>query len=115
MIAGGSTSRHLPAIGQLLEVAEQLVGDQLVELFAGVELHGGRRIAADDAVDAGRARVLAAGDRGVDPGAAGRVNWSANTFTAADSPPEVHQCRTSAFISWAAARVAVYRAGPPPT
>ena len=27
------------------------------------------------------------------------VNCSANTFTAADSPPEVHQWITSAFIS----------------
>ena len=27
------------------------------------------------------------------------VNWSANTFTAAASPPEVHQWMTSAFIS----------------
>src|SRR5437762_12067048 len=29
------------------------------------------------------------------------VNCSAKTFTAADSPPEVHQWITSAFISWA--------------
>src|SRR4051812_29535382 len=29
------------------------------------------------------------------------VNCSAKTFTAADSPPEVHQWITSAVISWA--------------
>ena len=29
------------------------------------------------------------------------VNWSANTFTAADSPPEVHQWMTSALLSCA--------------
>ena len=30
-------------------------------------------------------------------------NWSAKTFTAADSPPEVHQWMTSALLSWACA------------
>ncbi len=29
------------------------------------------------------------------------VNWSAKTFTDADSPADVHQWSTSAFICWA--------------
>ena len=82
------------AIG--VDVAQQIVLDQFVELLAGVELHRRRRIAADGAVDRGGAGIGAAGDGGVDPGAAGLRNWSANTFTAADSPPEVHQWITSA-------------------
>src|SRR6476661_6199473 len=31
------------------------------------------------------------------------ANCSANTFTAADSPPEVHQWITSALLAWATA------------
>jgi hypothetical protein len=60
-------------LGQILEVAQEAVADDLVELQPGIELHRGRGIAADDAVDAGRAGVLAAGDRAVDPGATGRA------------------------------------------
>ena len=54
-----------------VDVAHQIVADQLVELLAGVELHHGRGIAAHHPVDAGGARIDAAGDGIVDPGAAG--------------------------------------------
>ena len=67
----------LPAVlrGEGIEIAQQAVLDELVELLAGVELHGVRRVAADDAVDAvGACRVAAAaGHRRVDPLAALRI------------------------------------------
>ena len=56
--------------GDGFEIEQQALRDEVVELLAGIELHGGGRIAADDAVGAGRARVLADGDGGIDPLAA---------------------------------------------
>ena len=61
--------------GRGVEIGEVAVVDELVELLAGIELHHGGRVAADDAIDARRARGLAAaaGDRRIDPFAAGLV------------------------------------------
>ena len=56
-----------------IEVDQEAAVDEFVELLAGVELHHGRRIAADDAIDTRRPRSLAPGDRRVDPLATGLV------------------------------------------
>ena len=53
-----------------VDIREQAAFDQFVELLAGVELHRGRRIAPDGAVEGGGAGIDAAGDGGVDPFAA---------------------------------------------
>ena len=62
------------ALGRhLIDVVDEPLRDDVVELLAGVELHGGRRIAADDPVDRRGAGILADGDGGIDPFAARRV------------------------------------------
>ena len=63
----------MPSAATCVDVIDEALRDDVVELLAGVELHGGRRIAADDAVDRGGARILADGDGGVDPLAARRI------------------------------------------
>ena len=41
-IASGITLFHFCSVGELIDVAQQVVLDELVELLAGVELHGRR-------------------------------------------------------------------------
>jgi hypothetical protein len=50
-----------------LDVREQIPFDEFVELLASIELHGGRRIAADRPIDRDGARVHASRDRIVNP------------------------------------------------
>nr|GFD58732.1 hypothetical protein [Tanacetum cinerariifolium] len=53
-----------------VDVVQQAFLDDVDELARGVELGRGGRLAADDAVEGDGARLVAAGDGGVDPGAA---------------------------------------------
>jgi hypothetical protein len=85
------------AARDVVDVVEHVFLDDVEELLGGVELGGGGRIAADDAVDGDGARLVAAGDGAVDPGAAGVAVGLGDLRTAADSPPEVHQWITSAL------------------
>jgi hypothetical protein len=51
----------------IVDVIEHALLDQVGELLGGIELGRHRRVAADDAVDRHRARLVGAGDGGVDP------------------------------------------------
>ncbi|WP_213083241.1 hypothetical protein, partial [Escherichia coli] len=53
-----------------------------------------------NAVDGDRAGLLTQRDGGVHPDAALGLVGLARVFTAADSPPEVHQWMTSALSGW---------------
>ena len=57
----------------IVHVVQQALIDDVVELLRRIELRGGRRIAADDAVDRRGARLVGAGHGLVDPQAAGLV------------------------------------------
>jgi hypothetical protein len=58
------------ALGDLVDVVQQALVDDVAELLGGIELRGRRRVATGNAVDGDRARLLAQGDGGVDPDAA---------------------------------------------
>ena len=71
----GGRQDGVPVLRCLLgvHIREQIVLDQIVELLAGIELHRRWRIAAHGAIDRRGARIGAAGNGGVHPGAARRA------------------------------------------
>jgi hypothetical protein len=91
------------ALGDLVDVVQQALVDDVAELLGGVELRGRRRVATGNAIDGDRARLLAQGDGGVDPDAALGLVGLGQRLGGGGSPPDVHQWMTSAFSGWAAA------------
>ena len=72
-VADRLRQRGVPVLrfGDVVDVVQHALFDHVEELLGGVELRRGRRIAAGHSVDRHGARLLAAGNRGIDPDAAG--------------------------------------------